>query len=414
VNAAARTVLRPGRLLDVATGEVLADRAVVVEGERIAAVVAAHDAPVEGTASVALPGHTLLPGLIDCHAHLVGEVDSGHSYADLLTRSAAQEALTGVRNARATVQAGFTSVRDVGTFRAFVDVALRDAIAAGWVEGPRMKVAGAYVTSSGGGGDITGLTPDVDAAVSADLRVGVANSVDEVRAAVRRVLHGGADLVKVIATGAVMTAGGVPGAPEFSEDEIRAAVQEAALYGADVAAHAHGAEGIKRAVRAGVRSVEHGSLMDDEAIELMAAHGTYLVADVYCGDYIAERGTAEGWDPDVLRKNEETTHVQREGFARCVKAGVRIAFGTDSGIYPHGWNARQLAYQVRYGQTALEAIRSATVSAAELLRLEDEVGTLAPGSYADLIAVAGDPLDDVRVLEDVRFVMKGGRVLRST
>jgi imidazolonepropionase-like amidohydrolase len=153
--------------------------------------------------------------------------------------------------------------------------------------------------------------------------------------------------------------------------------------------------------------------MDDEAIELMAAHGTYLVADVYCGDYIAERGAAEGWDPDVLRKNDETTHVQREGFARCVKAGVRIAFGTDSGIYPHGWNARQLAYQVRYGQTPLEAIRSATATAAELLRMQDSVGTLEAGAYADLVAVAGDPLDDVRLLEDVRFVMKGGRVLRS-
>jgi imidazolonepropionase-like amidohydrolase len=413
VSAPTRTVLLPERLLDVRTGDVLTDRALVVEDGRIAAVLAAHDAPAEGAATVRLAGHTLLPGLIDCHAHLVGEIDSGHSYADLLTRSGAVEALTGVRNAAATLHAGFTTVRDVGTFRAFVDVALRDAIEAGWVEGPRMRVAGAYVTSSGGGGDITGLTPDVDAAVSADLRVGVANSVDEVRVAVRRVLHGGADLVKVIATGAVMTSGGVPGAPEFSEAEIRAAVEEAALYGADVAAHAHGAEGIKRAVRAGVRSIEHGSLMDDEAIELMAAHGTYLVADVYCGDYIAERGAAEGWDPDVLRKNDETTHVQREGFARCVKAGVRIAFGTDSGIYPHGWNARQLAYQVRYGQTPLEAVRSATATAAELLRMEDAVGTLAVGAYADLVAVAGDPLDDVRLLEDVRFVMKGGRVLRS-
>ena len=410
----ARTVLRPGLLLDVASGELLADRAVVVADDRVAAVVATHDAPAEGAEIVDLPGHTLLPGLIDCHAHLVGEIDSGHSYAELLTRTPAQEALTGVRNARATVQAGFTTVRDVGTFRAFVDVALRDAIAAGWVEGPRMRVAGAYVTSSGGGGDITGLAADVDAVVPRDLRMGVADSVDQVRAAVRRVMHGGADLVKVIATGAVMTAGGEPGAPELSEAEIRAAVEEAALYGADVAAHAHGAEGIKRAVRAGVRSVEHGSLMDDEAIELMAAAGTYLVADVYCGDYIAERGTAEGWDPDVLRKNAETTTVQREGFAKCVKAGVRIAFGTDSGIYPHGWNARQLAYQVRWGQTPLEAIRSATRSAAELLRMDGEVGTLAPGAYADMVAVAGDPLEDVRLLEDVRFVMKGGVVLRRT
>jgi imidazolonepropionase-like amidohydrolase len=407
-----RTVLRPAHVLDVVAGELLADRAVIVEGERIAAIISVADAPVEGTARIDLPGHTLLPGLTDCHTHLVGEPDSGESYAELLTRSAAQEAMSGVRNARDTLRAGFTTVRDVGNFRAFVDVALRDAINAGWVEGPRMRVAGAYVTSSGGGGDITGLAQDVDAVVPRDLRAGVADSVDEVRRVVRRVLHGGADHVKVIATGAVMSAGGVPSAPEFSEAEIRAAVDEAALYGADVAAHAHGAEGIKRAVRAGVRSIEHGSLIDDEGIEAIVAAGTYLVADVYCGDYIAEQGGKAGWDADVLRKNDETTLSQREGFAKAVKAGVHIAFGTDSGIYPHGWNARQFAYQVRWGQTPLEAIRSATLHAAELMRW-DEIGRVAPGCFADLIAVGGDPLDDVQVLEAVGFVMKGGHVIVS-
>ena len=220
--------------------------------------------------------------------------------------------------------------------------------------------------------------------------------------------------MKVIATGAVMTAGGVPGAPEFSEAEIRAAVEEAAFYGAYVAAHAHGAEGIKRAVRAGVRSVEHGSLMDDEAIELMAAAGTYLVADVYCGDYIAERGNAEGWDADVLRKNDETTLAQREGFAKCVKAGVRIAFGTDSGIYPHGLNARQFAYQVRWGQTPAEAIRSATLHRGRAAGPgRTSSARVAPGRYADLVAVAGNPLEDIRLLEDVPFVMKGGQVVKG-
>jgi len=408
----ARTVLRPGLLLDVESGTLTADRVVVVEGDRIAAVVSAADAPTGGDSQVVdLPGMTLLPGLVDCHAHLVGQVDGGHSYAELLTRTAAQEAMVGVRNAGETLRAGFTSVRDVGTFRAFVDVALRDAIEAGWVAGPRMAVCGAYITSSGGGGDITGLAPDVDAVVPRDLRVGVADSVDEVRRAVRRVLHGGADLVKVIATGAVMTAGSVPGAPEFSEAEIRAAVQEAALYGADVAAHAHGAEGIKRAVRAGVRSIEHGSLMDDEAIAMMADAGTFLVADVYCGDWIAEQGRLHGWSADVLRKNDETTQVQRDGFASCVSAGVRLAFGTDSGIYPHGLNARQLAYQVRLGQTPLDAIRSATLWAAELLRWQDRIGRVAPGLLADLVAVTGDPSTDVAVLEHVDFVMKNGDIV---
>ena len=407
-----RTVIRPGLLLDVVTGELLPGRAVLIDGDRIAGVVAAGDAPAEGPVFVDLPGQTVLPGLIDCHTHLVGEPDSGRGYAELLTRTGAQEALSGARNARDTLLAGFTTVRDVGTFRAFIDVALRDAIDAGWVTGPRMRVAGAYLTCSGGGGDITGLAPDVEAVVPYELRLGVADSVDEIRRAVRRVLHGGADLVKLIATGAVMAPGGVPGAPELTEAQIRAAVDEAALAGADVAAHAHGAAGIKRAVRGGVRSIEHGSLMDDEAIEMMAAAGTFLVADVYNGDYIAAAGRAHGWRADVLRKNDETTQAQRDGFTRCLAAGVRIAFGTDAGLYPHGYNARQFAYQVRCGQPPLDAIRSATLQAAELLRWDGRVGRVAPGYLADLIAVPGDPVRDIRRLEEVVFVMKDGAVLR--
>jgi imidazolonepropionase-like amidohydrolase len=414
MTSSTRTVIRPGRLLDVVTGELRADRAVVVEDHRIAAVVAAADAPAEGPVFVDLPGRTLLPGLIDCHAHLIGEPDDGRGYIELLARTGAQEALSGVRNARDTLRAGFTTVRDVGTFRAFVDVALRDAIDAGWVTGPRMRVAGAFVTCSGGGGDITGLAPDVDAVVPYELRVGVVDSVDDVRRAVRRILHGGADLVKLIATGAVMTPGGVPGAPELTEEQIRAAVEEASLSGADVAAHAHGAEGIKRAVRGGVRSIEHGSLMDDEAIQMMADAGTFLVADVYNGDYITEVGREQGWRADVLRKTEETTQTQREGFAKCLAAGVRIAYGTDSGIYPHGLNARQFAYQVRCGQPPLEAIQSATLQAAELIRWDDRVGRIEPGYFADVVAVDGNPLQDIRVLEDVGFVMKDGVVQLGT
>ena len=407
-----RFALRPHLLLDVVTGDLLPDRAVIVEDERVAGIASANDVP--GDVPVRdLPGHTVLPGLIDCHAHLVGEEDSGHGYTELLTRTGAQEAMSGVRNARDTLRAGFTSVRDVGTYRAFVDVALRDAIDAGWTPGPRMMVAGAYVGCTGGGGDISGLAPDAEQLVPAELRVGVVNSVDDVRRVVRRILYGGADLIKLIATGAVMSDNGNPGVPELTEDQIRAAVEEAALHGAHVAAHAHGAEGIKRAIRGGVHSIEHGSLMDDEGVAMMAESGTWLVADVYEGDYIAEIGRRDGWKADVLRKNDETTDAQREMFEKCVQAGVRIAFGTDSGIYPHGWNARQLAYQVRHGQTALDAIRSATVHAAELMGWSARVGRVESGSYADLVAVPGDPTDDVRLLEDIPFVMKGGETVRD-
>jgi imidazolonepropionase-like amidohydrolase len=408
-----RSALRPDLVLDVATGDLLPDRAVVIEEERIADVVSAADVPSD-VAVRDLAGHTLLPGLIDCHAHLVGEEDSGHGYTELLTRTGAQEAMTGVRNARDTLRAGFTSVRDVGTYRAFVDVALRDAIEAGWTPGPRMMVAGAFVSCTGGGGDISGLAPDAEQLIPAELRMGVADTLDDVRRVVRRILYGGADLIKLIATGAVMSDNGNPGVPELTEEQIRTSVEEAALHGAHVAAHAHGAEGIKRAIRGGVHSIEHGSLMDDEGVAMMAEHGTWLVADIYDGDYIAEIGRRDGWKADVLRKNDETTASQRAMFEKCLEAGVRIAFGTDSGIYPHGWNARQLAYQVRHGQTPLEAIRSATLSAAELMGWSDRVGRIAPGLYADLVAVAGDPTHDVRLLEEIPFVMKGGEVVKGS
>jgi imidazolonepropionase-like amidohydrolase len=401
--------VRAGRLLDVVAGEELRDQLITVRDDRIESV-GAFDG---GAVDLDLSNHTVLPGLIDCHAHLIGEIESGQGYAGVITRSAAQEALSGVRNARDTVMAGFTSVRDVGTFRAFVDVALKDAIEAGDVLGPRMMCAGAYVTSSGGGGDITGLPPDVDAAVPRDLRFGVANSADEIRRVVREILHGGADFIKVIATGAVLTEGTVPSAPEFSENEIRAAVEEAALYGTHVAAHAHGAEGIKRAVRAGVRSIEHGSLMDDEAIALMSERGTYLVADIWMGDWTIEQGERDGWSPEVMRKLRETTDVQREGFEKALAARVKLAFGTDSGTYPHGMNARQFASMIKHGMTPMEAIRSATVVAAELMGWRDRVGALEPGLFADLIAIEGEALSDVDLLTDVALVMKGGRVLSA-
>jgi imidazolonepropionase-like amidohydrolase len=403
-------VVLAGRLIDPVAGQALSDRALLIGDGRVRDVVAAADAPASRE-TIDLSDRTVLPGLIDCHAHLIGELDAGQGYAYLVNRTAAEEALTGVTNARDTLMAGFTTVRDIGTFHAFTDLALRDAIDAGRLLGPRMMCAGAYVTCPGGGGDITGLPADAE--IPAELRVGVSSGPDEVRANARKILERGADFIKVLATGAVLTSGTDPGKPELTEEEIRAAVEEAEARGTHVAAHAHGAEGAKRAIRAGVRSIEHASLIDDETIAMMADRGTYLVADMFDGDWMIQEGPRLGYSDEVLRKTELTNEAQRENFAKAVKAGVRIAFGTDSGIFPHGMNAKNLAFHVRFGQTPIEAIRSVTIASAELMGWEDRVGSLEPGRYADLIAVDGDPLDDVTVLEEVSFVMKGGDVLKG-
>ncbi|HEX6219483.1 MAG TPA: amidohydrolase family protein [Acidimicrobiia bacterium] len=397
-----RRVLVPDRVFDSVTGEMLENHQVVIDDDRVTAV---EPATGEGTR---LEDKTILPGLIDVHTHLASTEDDGQGYAALVQRTGAQDALVGVHHASLTIAAGFTTVRDIGTWRAFTDVALRDAIDAGWVLGPRMMVAGAYVTCPGGGGDITGLAPDVDDVLPRELRFGVTSGIDQMRSNVRQILRYGADFIKVLATGAVLTSGTNPGAPEFTEDELRAAVEIATENGTHVAAHAHGTEGIKRAVRAGVRSIEHGSMLDDEAIELMMERGTYLSADLYDGDYISEVGPSRGYADEVMRKSDMTKDTQRNGFRKAVEAGVRIAFGTDAGVYPHGDNARQFSLYVEHGLTPARAIQSATRWAAELMGWEDRVGSLAPDLYADLVLVDGNPLDDVTILEEPAGVMKGG------
>ncbi|MXO71105.1 Xaa-Pro dipeptidase [Alteraurantiacibacter buctensis] len=396
-----------GRLVDVQAGRVLTDQRIVIEDERIVAV-EPWSPPGPGSQVIDWSGMTVLPGLIDAHTHLA-DWGQSNNVAEPLLHSPQEIALIGAHHARVTLEAGFTSVRDVGTFRAFGDVALRDAIHRGWVPGPRMWVASSYITVPGGGGEVTGFAHGVE--VPEDMRVGVVRNADEVREKSRYLFQHGVDFLKLIATGAVLAEGTEPGAIELSEEEIAAAVEVARGYGSYATAHAHGAEGIRQAIRAGVRSIEHASLIDAEGIRMAREAGTWLVMDIYNGDFIEEVGTRDGWPADMLRKNEETTDAQREGFTRAVQAGVRIAYGTDAGVFPHGDNARQFAYMVRYGMTPMQAIQSATISVAELMMAQD-VGAIAPGRFADMVAVDEDPLADITALERIDHVMQGGRVVR--
>ncbi|PZU46889.1 MAG: Xaa-Pro dipeptidase [Sphingomonas sp.] len=400
--------IRAGRLIDTLKGAVLSDQLIRIENGRIAAVTP-YAPPPSGAAVIDWSAFTVLPGLIDSHTHLSDTLQSNNP-AEPLLHSAEDIAFMAARNARDTLNAGFTTVRDVGTFRAFGDVALRNAIDGGLIEGPRMAVAGAYLTVPGGGGEVTGFAPDVE--VPALMRAGVFSGPQQAKDKTRYLFQHGADFVKIIATGAVLAQGTEPGAPEVTVEEMRAITDEARRYGSYATAHAHGAEGIKIALNGGVRSIEHASILDDEAIALAKAKGAWLVMDVYNGDYIAEVGRKEGWPADILRKNDETTETQRIGFRKAVKAGVKIAYGTDAGVFAHGANARQFRYMVRYGMTPMQAIQSATTSAADLMGKSADIGAITPGRYADIIAVTGDPLADIGLLETVVHVMKGGVLVR--
>ena len=397
-----------GQLVDVVSGKVLTGQCISITDEKITAVAQCTATPKDAE-RIDWSAYTVLPGLIDLHTHLA---DAGQS-ADLalpLKTSPAATALIGAHNARVTLEAGFTTVRDVGTYRGLTDVALRDAINAGYIPGPRMFVAGAYITIPKGGGELNGVVPNEQ--LPADMRLGVSATPEEAAAKTSYLIENGADFIKTIATGAVLAIGTEPGEPELTEAQMRAVVETAKAKGKFVTAHAHGAIGIKNAIRAGVRSIEHASLIDDEALAMAKASGTWLVMDIYNGDYIDDVGTKEHWPEEYLRKNRETTDVQREGFTKAVKMGVKLAYGTDSGVYPHGGNAKQFAYMVRYGMAPMQAIQSATIRAAELLGKERELGSIAPGRDADLVAVEGDPFADVRVLENVAHVMKGGEVIK--
>ena len=400
--------LEAGRLVDVQAGNVLTGQCISITDDKITAIASCGPTP-KGAERVDWSGFTVLPGLIDLHTHLA---DAGQS-ADLglpLKTSPAATALIGAHNARLTLEAGFTTVRDVGTYRGLTDIALRDAINAGHVPGPRMFVAGAYITIPKGGGELNGVIPNDQ--LPSDMRLGVASTPEEAAAKTAFLIEQGADFIKTIATGAVLAIGTEPGEPEMTEDQLRAVVETARAKGVFVTAHAHGAVGIKNAIRAGVRSIEHASLIDDDALAMTKASGTWLVMDIYNGDYIDDIGTKEGWPEEYLRKNRETTDVQRVGFMKAVKRGVKLAYGTDSGVYPHGQNAKQFAYMVRYGMTPMQAIQSATIRAAELLGKEKMLGAIAAGRFADLVAVKENPLTNITALENIALVMKDGKIVR--
>lgn len=400
--------VRAGHLVDPEAGKVLAAQVLRVDDGRVTKVEPDHPLP-DGARVVDWSAYTVLPGLIDCHVHLA-DTDQSANVAEPLLHSAMEIVFIGARHARQTLMAGFTSVHDVGSFRAYADVELRNAINRGDVIGPRMSAVGAYVTIPGGGGEVTGLSPDVT--IPADMRAGVVTDAADTTRKVNALFQNGADSIKLIATGAVLAQGTEPGQLELTPEEMRAAVDVAKQRGSWVTAHAHGAAGIKAAINAGVRAVEHASLIDDEGIALAKAKGVWLDMDIYDGDWIDEVGKRDGWPADMLRKNDETTEAQREGFRKAVKAGVKLSFGTDAGVYPHGLNARQFKYMVRYGMTPMQAIQSATTVSADLLGWSKDVGALSPGHYADMIAVAGDPLADISVLEHVAHVMKGGDVVK--
>jgi imidazolonepropionase-like amidohydrolase len=403
------TVIRAGRLVDPDSGTVLTDQKILIVGNKIAAVGKELSIPADAK-WIDLSDKTVLPGLIDCHTHLADGAWDQEPF-NRVRKSAQQLVLESVPNARDMLLSGFTSVRDVGTYRALGDVALRDAIARGDVIGPRMFVAGAYITITGGAGAMTGQAPDVQ--LPWDFHYGEANSPWEVRQKVRLLAHNGADMIKMLSTGAVLTHGSSPASLEFTEEELQAGVEEAKNFGLRVAVHAHAAQGIKNAILAGAASVEHAEMLDDEIISMAKQHGTYLDMDIYDEECIQELGK-QGHEPaDFLEHDAALGRLQRESFGKAVRAGVKMAFGTDAGVCKYGMSGKQFAFMVKYGMTPMQAIQAATSSAADLLGHSDELGSIKSGKYADLIAVSGDPLKDISLLERVEFVMKDGKVFKS-
>jgi imidazolonepropionase-like amidohydrolase len=402
-RAAPVTAIHAGHVIDTETGRVLNDQTILVSDGLIAEIGPNVQIP-DGARNLDLQDYTVLPGLIDAHTHLTIDIKHQDPLEEL-KHTAAERAFGSIPNARAVLLAGFTTVRDLGSYRALVDVALRDAINRGDVVGPRMYVAGAYVTISGGAGAVTGFAPDVT--LPWDLHYGTANSADEVRERIRTLAGQRVDVIKMFATGAVLTHNSNPAGREATQEQLEAGVDEARNFGLKVAVHAHGAEGIKAAVRAGAASIEHGTLIDDDGIKLMKQRGTYLVPTLEVQDCVGN------YPPEFIAKAERIRTTRMQNFRKVVSAGVKIAFGTDIGVCPFGTNGREFNLMVQNGMGPMQAIQAATVGAADLLGVSATLGSLRKGKIADLVAVRGDPLTNVRLLEDVRFVMKQGEIYKQ-
>lgn len=396
-----------GKLLDVRGGRVLSDQVIVYDDSgTITSVGPVGSARIPGAVTaIDLSSATCLPGLIDVHTHITFDpIGSGYQALGI---SVPRQTVTGAKNARVTLGAGFTTIRNVGA-EAFSDVAVRDGINAGEIEGPRMLVSGPALGITGGHCDNNLLPFEFHA--KAD---GVADGPWAARAKVREVIKYGADLIKICASGGVLSKGDQPGTPQYTFEEMQAIADEAHKLGRKVAAHAHGTQSIKDAIRAGIDTIEHCSLIDDEGIALAKQHGAYLDFDIYNDDFILQEGAKAGMLPESIEKEKKIGRQQRENFRRAFQAGAKMAFATDAGVYPHGDNAKQFAKMVEWGMKPLDAIQAATVNAADAVGWSDKVGVLEPGHFADVIAVSGDPLANVRELESVKFVMKGGTVARN-
>jgi imidazolonepropionase-like amidohydrolase len=407
--------IRAGKLFDSTSGELRSNIVIMVEGERIQKVGTAAEISIPAGAEVVdLSNATVLPGMIDCHTHIEAPPHSDH-YAEIYTfkDTPFDGAFNAVVNTHTDLLAGFTSIRDVGS-SAFLAVDTRNAVNRGEIIGPRIVASGPMISITGGHGDLNNYAPEVSYNWFPEERgFAIADGVDQMRHVVRAQIKYDVDVIKVGATGGVLSKGDNPGAASFTLEELKVAADEAHNQGRKIAAHAHGAEGIRRAILAGFDSIEHASLADDEDIKLAIEHGTYFDMDIYNDDFLLGEAIKLGLPQENIDKERRIGRLQRETFQRAVKAGVKMAFGTDAGVYPHGDNAKQLSTMVQWGMTPAQALKTITFNSADLIGRSKDVGTIEVGKYADIIAVAGDPIQDITIMQHVGFVMKGGVIYKD-